>query len=40
MRKHGGEVYIAYSKIGSNIVVQLAKEWIAQHGLECDDSQS
>ena len=41
MRKHGGgEVYTAYSKISSNIIVQLAKEWIAQHGLECDDSQS
>ena len=38
MREHGGgEVYTAYSKISSNIIVQLAKEWIAQHGLACDD---
>ena len=38
MRERG--VYGDYFTMYSNPFIQLAKEWIAQHGLECDDSQS
>lgn len=38
MREHG--VLWEYSAKRTELSIQLVKDWIAQHGLECDDSQS